>query len=112
MELYTFLTQISTKEELSELIALVEEGSLEELFIAKTEEEGVAGEEWGKDLALVFSFSTEKKLKERLEKVSPTLFLDDLDEIFFEEKDGEFTLKGVFYPESELQEEEIIKQLH
>lgn len=110
MELFAWLTPIHTAKEFSALMSLVEEGTLEELFIAKTAQAGVAGEAWEAELPLVFSFS-EHDCKDKLNFIAPTRLLDEIDEIYFEEIEGEFTLKGVFYPESQAQEDAIIKQL-
>ncbi len=111
MELFAWLTPIKSSEEFSALMALVEAGTLEELFIAKTKQEGVAGEAWGTELPLIFSFSADETCRESLEEIAPTHLLDEIDDIYFEEIEGEFTLKGVFYPESQAQEDAIIKQL-
>ncbi len=111
MELFTWLTPISTRAELIALIALVEEGVLEELFIAQSRDRGVAGEKWTVGQILVFSFSKREDVKERLQDISASLNLDDVDESCFEEQEGVYILKSVFYPESEAQEEQIIAQL-
>lgn len=110
MELFAWLTPIHTAKEFSELMSLVEEGTLEELFIAKTVHAGVAGEVWEAELPLIFSFSADD-CKQMLNEIAPTRLLDEIDDAYFEEIEGEFTLKGVFYPESQAQEDEIIKQL-
>jgi len=111
MDLYTWLSPISTREEFIALITLVEEGSLEELFIAQSLDAGVAGQEWKVGQILVFSFSRSKDVQEKLEAVSPCINMDDVDESFFEEVEGVYILKSVFYPESDAQEEQIIAQL-
>lgn len=111
MELFAWLTPIRTAKEFSALMALVEEGTLEELFIAKTVQAGVAAEAWEAELPLIFSFSADEKCLEILNTIATTRFLDEIDDAYFEEIAGEFTLKGVFYPESQAQEDAIIKQL-
>lgn len=110
MEFFAWITPIRTAKEFSALMSLVEEGILEELFIAKTVQESVAAQAWEAGLPLVFSFS-EHDCKETLNFIAPTHFLDEIDDIYFEEIEGEFILKGVFYPESQVQEDAIIKQL-
>lgn len=111
MELFTWISAISTKEQFSALISLVEEGSLEEMFIAKSSELGVAAQKWPVSQPLVFSFSASADVKEKLQKISSCIDLDTLNESYFEEIDGVHSLKSVFYPESELEEEKIISQL-
>ena len=111
MDLYTWLSPISTREEFIALISLVEEGSLEELFIAQSLDAGVAGQKWKVGQILVFSFSASKDVEKRLQSISACINLDDVDERFFEEIDGVYILKSVFYPESDPQEEQIIAQL-
>ena len=111
MDVYTWLSAVSTKQELIEMIALVEEGRLEELFVAQSVDLGVAGEEWPVGQVLVFSFSASKDIELKLQNISPTINLDILDEDYFEQVDDVYILKSVFYPESEDQEEQIIALL-
>ncbi len=111
MELFTWVSAITSKAQFSDLIALTEKGALEELFIAQSVDFGVAGEEWPVGKPLIFSFSTSKDIEAQLNEISPCVNLDSLDDIHFEELDGIHTLKSVFYPESEAQEEQIIALL-
>ncbi len=111
MEVDTWLSAINTKEELIALITMVEEGSLEELFVAQCEDRDVAGQTWPVGQVLVFSFSTTPDIQERLEAISSCINLDTLDEKYFKVVEGDHMLKYVFYPESEAQEEQIIAHL-
>lgn len=111
MELYTWVSAITTRAQFSALIALTEEGVLEELFIAQSVDFGVAGEDWPVGKPLIFSFSASKNIEQRLQDISACVNLDDLDDSYFEEIEGIHTLKSVFYPESEPQEEQIIALL-
>jgi len=111
MEVFTWVSAISTRAQFSALIALAEKGDLEELFIAQSVDFGVAGEDWPVGKPLIFSFSTLKEVEKKLQKISSCVSLDTLDEIHFDEIDGIHTLKYVFYPESEAQEEQIIALL-
>ena len=109
--IYSWCSVVSTKKEFAALIDLVENGSLEEFFITQTLEDEVAGHKVGKDKALVFSFSKKEKVLKSLEKITQSFSLDSVDDKYFDEKDEEFTLKGVSYPESQDQEETIINKL-
>jgi len=111
MDVYTWLNPISTRDEFIALIGLVEDGSLEELFIAQSSDAGVAGQDWKVGQILVFSFSASKDVEEKLQAVSNCINLDDVEENYFEEVEGVYILKSVFYPESDPQEEQIIAQL-
>lgn len=111
MDVFTWLSSISTKAEFSALMSLVENGSLEEMFIAQTTQKSVAGKEFGNKKALVFSFSKDKSILGKLEEIATTFSLDDVEDDYFEEIDGEYTLKGVLYPASSDQEEKIINKL-
>ncbi len=111
MEVDTWLSAVSTKEELMTLISMVEEGSLEELFVAQCLDTGVAGQKWPVGQVLVFSFSTLKEIEQKLQTVSECINLDTLDESYFDIVEGDYMLKSVFYPESESQEEQIIAHL-
>ncbi len=111
MEVFTWLSPISTKNELMALIQLVEAGDLEEFFIAQSLDSGVAGSSWPVGQILIFSFSNGKAVKGKIEAICPCVDMDEVDEEYFDEQDGVFTLKSVFYPESDAQEEQIIAQL-
>ena len=111
MDVYTWLSAVSTKQELIEMIALVEDGSLEELFVAQCVDLGVAGKEWPVGQVLVFSFSASKDIESKLQSISTCINLDTLDESYFEQVDDVYILKSVFYPESDAQEEQIIALL-
>lgn len=111
MELYTWLSAISTREQFSSLVEMVEEGVLEELFIAQSLDVGVAGTDWAVGKPLIFSFSKTQAVKEALEKISPCVNLDDVDESCFEVVEGTYIVKSVFYPDSQAQEEQIIALL-
>lgn len=111
MEVDTWLSAINTKEELIALITLVEEGSLEELFVAQCVDRDVAGQDWPVGQVLVFSFSTSQDIEQKLQEISSCINLDTLDEKYFEIVEGDYMLKYVFYPESEPQEEQIIAHL-
>lgn len=111
MELFTWVSAISSKAQFAALIALTEKGVLEELFIAQSVDFGVAGEDWPVGKPLIFSFSASKDIEDQLKEISACVNLDSLDDNHFEELDGIHTLKSVFYPESEAQEEQIIALL-
>jgi len=111
MELYTWLNAISTRDQFSSLVALVEEGVLEELFIAQSLDVGVAGTDWAVGKPLIFSFSNSQDVKQTLEEISACVNLDSIDESYFEVIEDTYILKSVFYPESEAQEEQIIALL-
>jgi hypothetical protein len=111
MELYSWLNAISTREEFSALVALVEEGVLEELFIAQSLDVGVAGTDWTVGKPLIFSFSNLQDVKQTLEDISACVNLDSVDESYFNVIEDTYILKSVFYPESEAQEEQIIALL-
>ncbi len=111
MEPFTWLSAVKSKEQLTTLIALTEEGVLEEIFIAQSVDAGVAGENWPVGQVLVFAFSASEAVEKRLQEIAPTISLDSLDDSHFEVNDGVYTLKYVFYPESEAQEEQIIALL-
>ena len=111
MELYTWVSAISTREQLNALITLAEEGALEELFIAQSVDFGVAGKDWPVGRPLIFSFSASKDVEKRLQDISECVNLDSLDDSHFEEREGVYELKSVFYPQSDAQEEQIIALL-
>lgn len=111
MELYTWLNAISTREQFSSLVALVEEGVLEELFIAQSLDASVAGTDWAVGKPLIFSFSNSHDVKKVLDDISACVNLDSVDESHFEVIEDTYILKSVFYPESEAQEEQIIALL-
>ncbi len=111
MDERTWVSPISKKEELGELISLAENGDLQELFIAQCVGLGVAGQDWKIGQILIFSFSLGDAVKASLDKIAPSLDLDAIAEEHFEEIDGHFALKYVLYPQSEEQEEQIIAQL-
>jgi hypothetical protein len=111
MELYTWLNAISTREQFVALVSLVEEGVLEELFIAQSLDVGVAGTDWPVGKPLIFSFSHSYDVKQRLEEISACVNLDDVDENYFEVIEDTYIVKSVFYPDSEAQEEQIIALL-
>ncbi len=111
MELFTWLNAISTREEFSALVTLVEEGVLEELFIAQSLDVGVAGTDWPVGKPLIFSFSNSQEVKESLESISACVNLDNVDEGHFEVIEDTYILKSVFYPDSQAQEEQIIALL-
>ena len=111
MDVYTWLSSISTKAELIALISLVEDASLEELFVAQSLDQGVAGQKLPVGQVLVFSFSASKDIEKKLQEVSSCINLDTLDESYFEELEGVHILKAVLFPETEAQEEQIIAQL-
>ena len=111
MELYTWLNPVSTKAELISLVSMVEEGALEELFVAQCLDRGVAGQEWAAGQIIVFSFSSSKEIEPRLQAVSVPINLDILPEEYFEVVDDVYMLKSVLFPETEAQEEQIIAQL-
>ncbi len=111
MEVDTWLSAVNTKDQLIALITLVEEGSLEELFVAQCVDTGVAGQEWPVGQVLVFSFSTSNDIEQKLQAISSCINLDTLDEKYFDVVEGDYMLKHVFYPESEPQEEQIIAHL-
>jgi hypothetical protein len=111
MELFTWLNAISTRDQFSALVDLVEEGVLEELFIAQSLDVGVAGTDWAVGKPLIFSFSHSQDVKQTLEDISSCINLDNVDESYFEVIEGTYVLKSVFYPESEAQEEQIIALL-
>lgn len=111
MDIYTWMNPISTRAEFLSLIAMVEEGTLEELFIAQCRDADVAGQNWKVGQIVVFSFSTSKEVEPKLQEVSNCINLDTLDESYFDEVDGVYVLKSVFYPQSDAQEEQIIAQL-
>ena len=109
--IYSWCSLFSTKNEFAALIDLVEEGSLEELFIAEVKEREIAGQEVANAKLVGFSFSKDEKVLQKLEKVCPSFCLDEVDDKYFEQNGDEFILKGVTYPESEEQEEIIINKL-
>ena len=111
MEVYTWLNPISTKTELTALIALAEEGVIEELFIAQSTEANIINKNWPVGQILIFSFSASLEAEHHLNKVTTCVNLDTLDDECFEEVDDVYVLKSVFYPESDDQEEQIIAQL-
>ena len=111
MDVYTWVNPISTRAQFVSLISMVEEGILEELFIAQCRDAGVAGQNWKVGQIIVFSFSTSKEVEPKLQEVSQCIDLDTLDESYFDEIDGVYVLKSVFYPQSDPQEEQIIAQL-
>ena len=111
MEVYTWLSPISSKEQLMNLVSMVEEGGLEELFVAQCLDKGVAGQEWPVGQILVFSFSASKEIESKLQSVSSCINLDILDEEYFEVIDDVYMLKSVLFPDNEAQEEQIIAQL-
>jgi hypothetical protein len=90
---------------------LVEDGSLEELFIAELKESEVAVENVGDAKLISFSFSKGQRALETLTQVCQSFSLDEVDDSYFERDGDEFILKGVNYPESEQQEEMIINKL-
>lgn len=111
MEVYTWLNPISTKAELTALIALAEEGTIEELFIAQSTDANIIEKNWPVGQILIFSFSASLEAEQHLNKVSTCVNLDTLDDKYFKEVDDVYVLKSVFYPESDDQEEQIIAQL-
>lgn len=111
MDVYTWLSPISTKNELMGLIQLVEAGDLEEFFIAQSLDAGVAGTSWVVGQILIFSFSASVEAQAKIEKICPCINMDEVDESYFDEQEGVFVLKSVYYPESDEQEEQIISQL-
>lgn len=111
MEMYTWLSAITTRAQFSALVSMVEKGTLEELFIAQSVDLGVAGQDWPVGRPLVFSFSASKDVEQSLQEISSCVDLDSVDESYFEEIDGTYIVKSVFYPESEAQEEQIIALL-
>ena len=111
MELYTWLSAVSTKAELISLVSLVEDGTLEELFVAQCLDNDVAGQGWKVGQIIVFSFSASKEVEPKLQALAPTINLDILDEEYFEVVDDVYMLKSVLFPETEAQEEQIIAQL-
>ena len=90
---------------------LVEDGSLEELFIAEVQDSEIAGKHVGKAKLISFSFSKDENVLVQLEKVCQSFSLDEIADSYFERNNDEFILKGVLYPESEKQEEMIINKL-
>ena len=109
--IYSWASVVSTKKEFSALIDLVEKGSLEEFFITETVEEEVAGKTVGKGKVLVFSFSKSESVLSKLENIALSFSLDEVEDNYFDELEDEFTLKGVYYPESQAQEEAVINKL-
>jgi len=108
---YSWVSVVSTKKEFSTFIDLVEDGTLEEFFIAQTIEEEVAGKIVGKDKVLIFSFSKSEAVLSKLENIALSFSLDDVEDKYFNECEEEFTLKGISYPESQAQEEAVINKL-
>lgn len=111
MEVYTWLSAISTKAELISLVSLVEEGTLEELFVAQCLDKDVAGQPWKVGQIIVFSFSASKEVESKLQAIASSINLDILGEEYFEVIDDVYMLKSVLFPEAEAQEEQIIAQL-
>lgn len=111
MDIYTWLSPISSKAQLISLVSLVEEGELEELFVAQCLDKGVAGQQWPVGQIIVFSFSSSEGIKEKLQAVSSCINLDVLDEEYFDVIDDVYKLKSVLFPDSEAEEEQIIAQL-
>ncbi len=109
--IYSWCSLFSTKEEFTALITLVEDASLDELFIAEIKETEIAGKSVGKAKAIGFGFSKDKDVLYKLEKVCQSFSLDEVDDKYFERNGDEFILKGVVYPESEVQEELLINKL-
>ncbi len=109
--IYSWCSLFSTKEEFAALIELVENASLEELFIAEVKENEIAGKSVGKAKAIGFGFSKDKDALHKLEKVCQSFSLDEVDDKYFEKNGDEFILKGVIYPETEEQEEILINKL-
>jgi hypothetical protein len=108
---YSWCSFFSTKGEFASLMDLVEEGSLEELFLAEVKENEIAGKSVGKAKAIAFAFSKDALVLQKLEKVCQSFSLDEVDDCYFEKNGDEFILKGVRYPESEVQEEILINKL-
>lgn len=111
MEVYTWLSPIASKEQLITLVSMVEEGGLEELFVAQCLDKGVAGQQWPVGQILVFSFSASKDIEQKLNAVSSCINLDVLDEKYFAVVDDVYMLKSVLFPDRQEQEEQIIAQL-
>ena len=109
--IYSWCSFFSTKKEFAALIGLVEEGSLEELFVAEVKDSHIAGKDVANAKLISFSFSKDEKVLQKLEKVCLSFCLDDVADKYFEQNGDEFILKGVTYPESEEQEEIIINKL-
>jgi len=108
---YAWCTLFSKKEEFTALMTLVEEGALEELFIAEVKESEIAGHDVKEAKVISFSFSKDKNILEKLEKICFSFSLDEVDDDYFEKNGEEFILQGITYPESQQQEETIINKL-
>jgi hypothetical protein len=111
MEDFTWVAAISTKQQLGELLSFVENGTVEELFIAQCLDSGVAGTSWKVGQIIVFIFTKGTTIKSELDSIAETWDLDKIEDKYFKEVDGTHALKDVLFPESEAQEEQIIAQL-
>ena len=107
----TWVAGINYKQQLGELLSLVEKGTVEELFIAQCLDTGVAGTDWKVGQIIVFIFTQGEKIKSELDAIAQTWNLDKIEDKYFEEIDGDHALKNVLFPSSEAQEEQIIAQL-
>jgi len=107
----TWVSAIDTKNQLGIFLSLVENGSLEELFIAQCLDAEVAGTSWKVGQIIVFAFSQGEAIKSELDNIAQTWDLDKIEDQYFEEIDGAHALKNVLFPSSEAQEEQIIAQL-
>jgi len=107
----TWVAAIDSKQQLGEFLSLVENATVEELFIAQCLDSGVAGTSWKVGQIIVFIFTQGEKMKSRLDEIAQTWDLDKIEDKYFEEIDGDHALKNVLFPSSEAQEEQIIAQL-
>jgi len=111
MQEYTWVSAIETKNQLGVFLSLVENASLQELFIAQCLDSEVAGTSWKVGQIIVFAFSEGESIKSELDSIAETWNLDKIEDKYFEEIDGTHALKNVLFPSSEAQEEQIIAQL-
>jgi len=111
MQECTWVSAIDTKNQLGVFLSLVENATLQELFIAQCLDSGVAGTSWKVGQIIVFAFSDGEGVKSELDEIAETWNLDKIEDQYFEEIDGDHALKNVLFPSSESQEEQIIAQL-
>jgi len=111
MQDFTWVAAISSKQQLGELLCFVEDGTVEELFIAQCLDSGVAGTSWKVGQIIVFIFTKGEAVKSKLDEIAETWDLDKIEDTYFKEVDGTHALKDVLFPESQAQEEQIIAQL-
>jgi len=106
-----WVSAIETKNQLGVFLSLVENSSLQELFIAQCLDAEVAGTSWKVGQIIVFAFSEGESIKSELDSIAETWDLDKIKDEYFEEIEGTHALKNVLFPESDAQEQQIIAQL-